>query len=188
MLGFDLNYTGSTDDEQSWVAWLMQLFSQARNRRVNFEVQWEEAAALCWPEFRNTFAFGHNNPPGTKKTEFQIDSSGAIASHRFMAICDAMLTPHNMIWSLVRSDNHELMKIRRVREYYDDVTMCLWKHRYRAEARFMRENQKTWQQLGVFGNMGMYIDEFDCRPDAYRPGLSYTATSVGEMYRLKNHQ
>jgi head-to-tail connecting protein len=188
MPGFDLNYMSTTDDEQAYVAWLMLLFSQARSRRVNFEIQWEESAALCWPEYRNSFAFGHNRPPGMKYTEFQIDSTGAIASHRFMAICDALLTPHNMLWSRVKTDNKDLWKDKNVREYYYDVTQCLWKHRYRPEAGFMRQNQKNWQQLGVFGNMGMLTEEYDSRPGDWNPGLSHVATSVGEMYKLKNHQ
>ena len=58
---FDLNYSGATQDETNYVAWLMLLFSTARGRRVNFEIQWEESAALCWPSYRNSFTFGHTN-------------------------------------------------------------------------------------------------------------------------------
>ena len=188
MAGFDLNYSGSTDNEQSYVAWLMMLFSQARTRRVNFEVQWEEAAALCWPEYRNSFAFGHNRPPGQKYAEFQVDTAGSIASHRFMAICDAMITPYNMLWSFIKADNEYLMKDRGVALYYKDVTNILWKSRYRWDAGFFSNNQTNWQALGVFGNMGMMVEELDTKPGGYSPGLSYSATAPGEMYPLRNYQ
>src|SRR5579859_2989252 len=166
----------------------MQLFWQARTRRINFEPQWEEAAALCLPEYRNSFAFGHVRPPGVKYTEFQIDSAGSIAAHRFGVLCDALITPHNMMWSRVRPDNKELMKDRAAQLYYDQVSEVLWTHRYRPEANFFSQNQQNWLCLGVFGNMGMYVDEYDGRPGEYRPGLRYCATSPGEIYILRNHQ
>ena len=187
-VAYDLSYTGSTDDDQRYVVWLMQIFWQARTRRVNFEPQWEEAAALCLPEYRNSFAFGHVRPPGVKYTEFQIDPAGSIASHRFGVLCDALITPHNMMWSRVRPDNDDLMKDRAAQLYYDKVSEVLWNHRYRPEANFFSHNQQNWLCLGVFGNMGMYVDEYDSRPGDYRPGLRYCATSPGEIYILRNHQ
>ena len=64
-MAYDLYY-GSSDDEQSTVVYLMQLFQSARLQRVNFESQWEEAASLCLPEYRNSFSFGHQRAPGVK--------------------------------------------------------------------------------------------------------------------------
>ncbi len=187
-MAYDLNYVGSTDDETSYVAWLMQLFSQARTRRVNFEPQWEESAAICWPEYRNSFAFGHVRPPGMKYTEYQIDTTGSIAAHRFMALADAMITPWNKLWSRVRPDNKDLLKERNVALYYDKLSDVLWNQRYRPEANFFSQNQLNWQCKGVFGNHGMIIDEYDSRPGEYRPGIRYCATSPGEIYILRNHQ
>lgn len=187
-MSYDLLYTGSTDDEQAYVAWLMMLLGQARTRRLTFEVQWEEAAAMCWPEYRNSFAYGHVRPPGQKYTEFQLDSTGSIASHRFMSICDALMTPFSMCWSIISADNKDLMKDRDVRKYYQQVTEALWKQRYRWEANFFSQNQLNWQALGVFGNAGMMVEELDTKPGGSRPGLRYTATSPGEMYPLENWQ
>ena len=184
----NLYYTGSPHDEQAYVAWLMLLFSQARTRRLNHEVQWEESASLCWPEYRNSFAFGHTRAPGVKYTEFQVDTTGSIASHRFRAICDALITPYNMLWSYVKADNDDLMKDRSVQLYYNQVTECLWKHRYRSDSMFFSQNQKNWQSLGVFGNMGMFIDKIETRRPNTDPGLAYVATGVGEMYPLYNYQ
>lgn len=166
----------------------MLLFGQVRSRRVNFESQWEEAAALCWPEYRNSFSFGHSRSPGAKYTEFQVDASGSIASHRFMAICDALLTPHSMLWSTYKLSNKELMKDRSVQLYCQQVTETIWRHRYRPEANFMSQNQQNWQALGVFGNMGMIVDELDTRPGKVERGVRYISTSPGEMYWLTNHQ
>jgi hypothetical protein len=166
----------------------MLLFNQVRVRRSVFEVQWEESAALCWPEYRNTFAFGHVRPAGAKYTEFQVDSTGSIASHRFMAICDALLTPFSMPWSVVTTDNKDLLKDRDAKLWFYEVTETLWTQRYRAEANFTGQNQQNYQALGVFGNMGMYVDELDPRPGRFSPGLRYVSTSPGEIYVLQNYQ
>jgi hypothetical protein len=187
-VAYDLNFTGGQDNHEQYVAFLMLLFSTARTRRVNFEVQWEEAAALCWPEYRNSFAFGHTRAPGVKYTEYQIDSTGAIASHRFMSICDTIMTPHTQLWSFLKCSNAELWKDRSVQLYYAEKTRALWNLRYDPWANFTGQNQQNWQQLGVFGNMGMYVDTFDDSPGPAHRGLRYVATSPGEMYVLRNHQ
>lgn len=188
MVGFDLNYNGSTDNEQKLVAWLMMLFYQSRTRRTNFEVQWEEEASLFWPDYRNSFAFGHVRPPGQKYTEFMLDSTGPIAAHRFMAMADAMITPHTMQWSRIKADNKYLMKDRSVQIYYEDLSDALWYQRYRADGNFFCQNQLNWQANGVFGNAGMLVHELDTSPGVYRPGIRYIATSPGEIYILRNYQ
>ncbi len=166
----------------------MRLFSEVRSRRVTFEQQWEEAAAICWPEYRNSFSFGHVRAPGIKYTEYQIASSGSIASHRFMSICDALLTPWNMMWSQIRASNTDLMKDRDAKLYFHDLTQCVWSHRYRPESNFMGQQQQNWQALGVFGNQAMLVDQLDPAPGQFAPGLRYMSMSPGEVYILQNHQ
>jgi hypothetical protein len=181
-------FNGEEQDEQARVAYYMRLFGHVRTQRVNFENQWEEAASLCWPEYRNSFAFGHNRPPGVKYTQFQVDSSGSIAAHRFMSIADALLTPFNRVWSVVKASDAALMKDRSVRQWFGAVNQTLWAYRYRPDANFTGQNQQNMQALGVFGNMGMFLDQMDTAPGAYSPGIRYMSTSPGEVYVLQNHQ
>lgn len=179
---------GQEDAEQ--IAFYMQLFSQVRNRRVNFEWQWEEAAALIWPEYRNSFAFGRDMAPGLKQTQLQLDSAGAIACHRFGSIMDQLATPTAMLWSRFRPGGpnaKQLWRRRAVRQYFDDVTHCVWMHRYRPEANFAGQNFANWQALGAFGNMGMWVEKLDTT-GGMRPGISYRGTPPGEIYALQNHQ
>jgi len=166
----------------------MQLFNQVRSRRLTFEAQWEESAALCWPEYRNSFTYGHVRAAGAKYTQVQIDSTGSICAHRFMSICDALLTPWNMLWSQVEASNKDLMKDRDAKIYFHDVTQALWASRYRAESNFMGQQQQNWQALGVFGNQGMLTDMLDPSPGQMVPGLRYMSLSPGELYVLQNHQ
>ncbi len=175
------------DDEQARVAYYLMMFGQMRNRRVNFEVQWEEAAALAWPEYMNTFAWLHVNSPGVKRTQFQVDSAAAIASWRFMSIMDSLVTPHTMMWSKIQASDKDLMKDRDVRIYFNKVTETLWCERYKPEAKFLGEIQTNWQAYGVFGNMGMFADELRDHPRKLR-GMSYKTTPPGEIFVIENHQ
>jgi len=178
-VAYDL-YTGAPDDEQAKIAYLLQLFQYARQQRVNFEVSWEESAAIVYPEYRNSWSFGHVRAPGVKYTQYQVDSTAAIANWRFMAIADAMVTPHNMLWSKVEFPDPYLMRQRDVRLYCEEVSRILWAERYRPSANFMTQQQTNWQCLGAFGNQGMLVDALDKRAGE-RPGLRYMAQSPGEV-------
>lgn len=182
------NYTGASDDDISKCAWLMQLFQHARLHRLNFETQWEEAASMCWPEYRNSFSFGHVRSPGVKYTQFQVDSTLSIKAQRFAAIADAFITPFNLLWSVYRSTDPELMKQRDAKVYYEQVTNVIWSERYKSTANFQPQQQTGWGSLGVFGNHGLLVEEYDGRPGDKEKGLSYTGCGPGEIYLLVNHQ
>jgi len=181
-------YAGDAESEQERVAYLMRLFHAARQERVNFETQWEQAAALVWPEYRNTFSFGTGRSPGQILTQFQVDSTATMAAWRFMNICDALLTPAHMQWSIVRADDPVLMRDPSVRRYFAEVTSTLWQHRYRPEANFVGQQQQNYLSLGVFGNQAMLVEEYDSGPGPRRPGLRYIGLPPGEVYVLANHQ
>lgn len=181
-------YTGDDDDQRAKIAHALELFAQVRNRRAAFEAMWEESAAIVWPEYRNSFTYGHARTPGLKYTEYQLDSRGAIALHRFMAVCDAMMTPFAMPWSPIRASDDDLMKDRSVALYYEQISKILWRERYRPEANFLGSQQVNWQGLGAFGNQNMLLDELDTNPGDFRPGIRYVPCSPGEIYLLVNHQ
>lgn len=157
-------------------------------QRVNFETSWEESAALVWPEYRNSFTFGHVNTPGAKKTQYQVDSSGTMCAWRFAAIAEYMMTPFNMLWSRVSCDNKDLLKDRNARLYFEQWTQVIWSERYKAEANFQGQQKVNWHSLGVFGNQAMLVDALDTAPGGYSPGLRYMSCAPGEIYLLVNHQ
>jgi len=70
-------------------------FSEFQSQRAVFAQQWEEASQLVLPTSRNTFNFGSSNWQGQKKTDRQIDGTGALALHRFCAIADSLVTPRS---------------------------------------------------------------------------------------------
>lgn len=179
------------DDEHGMTAWLIRLFQSIAARRANHEVQFEESASLAWPEYRGKFVFGSDFWPGQKLAQYQIDSSLSIASWKFGAITDSLMTPSNMLWSKfgpAGPNKERLMRDRRVRMYFDQLTRAVWSERYKPAAGFTGQNQTSWQSIGVFGNMGLWADELDFRHDPKNRGLRYRNMSPGEMYYLVDHQ
>lgn len=187
-------YYGMADDDTAKVAYLMQLFAQSQNLRTNFDVQWEEAASIYLPEYRNSWSFGHNRPPGVKYQQYQVDSTGAIAANRFMAIGNALCTPHTMQWSVYRPVDHqgrvnaELWKERDVQIYYSQLTNLIWSQRYRPEANFLAAQLQNWLCLGVFGNQSMFVDKLDTAPGEFKRGIRYIPVPPGAVYLLRDHQ
>lgn len=182
---------GNASDDGAEIAFWFTFFAQHRVRRLNFEAQWEESALLGWPEYSSSFYYGRDVTPGAKRAYLQIDSSISVASHRFGAIADWLVTPSNVMWSKIQAGGlygPELMRDRNAKHWFDTVTRILWSERYRMEANFISQNQQNMQGLGMFGNMGMFVDEIADYLDPRERGLRYVGTPVGEIYIIEDHQ
>jgi hypothetical protein len=166
---------------------ILREFSQYQLWRNVFAGQWEECANLILPTSRNTFFFTNFNGPGQKKTDRQIDATGALALHRFCAIVDSLVTPVNSYWHGLESDDY-VMKDRASRLWLENTTRRLFKARYARTANFTGQNYSNWQSLGAFGNATMFIDRFDNRWAGGSQGLRYKAVPLGETFYGENHQ
>ncbi len=176
-----------TDRERAIVQGIMREFGQYQVRRSTFAGQWEEVAQLILPTSRNTFYYQNYNTPGQKKTQQQVDATGALALHRFCAIADSLVTPRNMFWHGLSGDDY-VMKDRATRLWFENTTRLLFKMRYAASANFAAQNYNNWQSLGAFGNATMYVDRYDGRWDQSRRGLRYKSVPLGETFFGENHQ
>lgn len=171
-------------EEQEAVHEALQDFAQMQLMRYTFQPHWEEVAELILPHFRNTFMYGNYNWPGAKKTDRQVDASGAMALHRFGAICDSLMSPANDIYEYLTAEVPEIKKDRACRLWYQQATQILFSRRYAATAGFIGQNQQVWQMLGAFGTGPMFTDAFD-GPER---GLRYKALPLGEWFHRENHQ
>ena len=176
-----------SDREAQIVAAIMREFAQYQTRRSLFASQWEEVAQLILPTARNTFYYQNYNSPGQKKTQQQVDATGALALHRFCAIADSLVTPRNMQWHGLQS-NEYVMKDRATRLWFEKTTKQLFRQRYDANANFSGQNYNNWQSLGAFGNSTMFIDRYDNRWHGGGAGLRYKAVPLGETFFGENHQ
>lgn len=174
--------------EEKIVREAMQDFSQYQVWRSVFAEQWEETAELIEVSSRNTFFFQNFNWPGQKKTQAQVDATGALALHRFCAIADSLVTPRNMKWHGLQASNDYVMKDRATRLWFESTTRRLFKARYNTNANFVGQNYRMWQSLGAFGNATMFVDQFDGRRYGEPRGLRYKAVPLGETFFGENHQ
>ncbi len=176
------------DAERAVVQDILQEFSQYQIWRNVFAAQWEEAAQLILPTSRNTFYFGNFNRPGQKKTDRQVDATGALALHRFCAIADSLVTPRNMFWHGLENESDYVMKDRKARLWYENTTRTLFRYRYAEISNFVAQNYNNWQSIGAFGNSTIYTDAFDGRHYHGARGLRYRAIPLGETFFGENHQ
>jgi hypothetical protein len=176
-----------SERETEVVTGILREFSQYQVRRSNFALQWEEVAQLILPTSKNTFFFQSYNSPGQKKTQQQVDASGALALHRFCAIADSLVTPRNMQWHGLQGDDY-VMKDRACRLWFENTTKLLFRQRYSANANFAAQNYNNWQSLGAFGNSTMFVDKFDNRWSGGMQGLRYKSVPLGETFFGENHQ
>lgn len=177
-----------SEKDREQVAAIVKLFYELTLYRNIHASQWEEAANLIDPDSRNTFYYGSYKFPGMKNTQFQVDTSGALALQQFCAIADSLITPKNRLWHGLETDDDYVMKQRGVRQFYDDLRTCVFKYRYRTEGNFHGQNYRIWKSLGAYGNGIMFVDELDTRWHWNRPGLRYKAVPLGECFFADNHQ
>jgi len=161
-------------------------FSERQVYRSVFGQQWEEVAELVDPTSRNTFFYGSYNTPGQKKTDRQVDGNAALALMRFQAILDSILTPRNMTWHGIEADNEHLMKSRRVRIFFEQLTRMMFRERYKPTANFSAQNQNIFRGVGAYGNGCLFVDQLISMEG--KTGLRYKACPLGEMYLGENHQ
>jgi hypothetical protein len=176
-----------SDEEAQTVHEIEKIFAELTSWRNIFAAQWEEAAILLVPDFRNTFFYGSYNWPGMKKTQQQVDATGGLALKQFCAIADSLVTPKNRKWHGLRSDRY-VMKDRETREWFDQVTDILFDYRYRPVANFHAQNYSNWKSLGAFGNAIMYVDAYDRRWLGGARGIRYKSVPLGECFWAENHQ
>ena len=176
-----------SDREMQIVAERIREFGQYQIWRNVYAGQCEEVAELILPTSRNTFFYQNFNWPGAKKTQQQVDATGALALHRFCAIADSLVTPRNDYWHGLEGDEY-VMKDRASRLWCEQTAADLFRLRYAAAANFAAQNYNNWQSLGAFGNATMYVDRFDGRWDHGQRGLRYKAVPFGETFFGENHQ
>jgi hypothetical protein len=176
-----------SEREAAIVAGIKREFGQKIAERSTLAGHCEEVAQLILPTSRNTFNYLNYNTPGAKKTQQQVDATGALALHRFCAIADSLVTPRNMLWHGLQGDDY-VMKDRACRLWFETTTRTLFRQRYDANANFAAQNYNNWQSLGAFGNSTMYVDKFDNRWHGGGRGLRYKSVPFGETYYGENHQ
>lgn len=164
----------------------LQHYQEMITEKLTLSSHCEEIAQLVLPAHSSTFMEGNFRMTGQKDTERQLDATAALALHRFMAICDSLLTPRNSQWHQLTTTNPYLNKQRAVRLWFENTTSRLFDLRYAPTSGFAANNQQVWRSLGAFGNGPLFVDDF--LGTKGQRGLRYKAVPFGEIYFAENHQ
>jgi hypothetical protein len=142
---------------------------------------------LILPTSRNTFFYQNFNWPGAKKTQQQVDATGALALHRFCAIADSLVTPRNMHWHGLQGDDY-VMKDRASRLWFEQTTKDPVPRALRRDREF---RGAELQQLAVARRVRQLDDvrrQVRRRWHRGTRGFRYKAVPFGETFYGENHQ
>jgi len=185
---FTVAQANQTVYEESVVTETLRKLDSLAAARTVLNQQCEEVAALILPSNRGHFIYGSVPVPyDMNVTDQQVDATGMLALSRFMAICDSLITPRNMIWHQLAGGNDDLLKDRASRLWFYNMTRKLFRYRYDAVTNFTAMNQMVWQSLGAFGTGIIYVDHyFDIL--GKKKALRYRNIPLGKIYLTQNHQ
>jgi len=153
--------------------------------RTTLDTHCEEIAERILPRMKGAFTSTSNTSrsmQGEKNTEKMLDSTGAIALERFVAVLDSMLTPQNSKWHRLRSTDPVINRDSEVARWFDAVNDILFRQRYAPEAGFATQNHERYVSLGAFGTGTLFVDKRE------KGGLRYRCYPLSELYMLENHQ
>lgn len=154
--------------------------------RSVYDAHCQEIAQRVYPSHSNLFTGGgdSNSAKGEKRNTYMVDATAAVALPRFASIIDSILTPRGSVWQKVSTDNKYLLKDRKVREYFEEVTRILFAYRYNSQANFSSQNHLNFMSLGGYGGNCMFTDRL--RKES--GGIRYKSVHLSEVYWDEDHQ
>ncbi|WP_426271565.1 portal protein [Dyella kyungheensis] len=174
------------DRESLLVQDVVRCYSEAKSKRGIWEKHWEDIAQLVLPYYETSFYTQGNTVPGQERGYQMFDSTANTALFRFAAAMESMLTPRNGKWHRIRVTDPNLMKLRNVQLWCDQVNDALFYHRYSPMANYQSQQHDGYIGIGAFGTSCLYIDEL--MDNRGRKGLRYRNINLGEVYFQENHQ
>lgn len=173
---------GGDDDIVSRV---VSAYSDAKATRGTWERHWEDAARFALPHYQTSFYTNGNTVPGAERGQDMYDVTANTALFRFGAAMESMLTPRNSTWHRIRITDPDLMKLRTVQLWCDEITRLMFHYRYAPAANFQSQQHDGYIGLGAFGTSCIFIDELRKPGQA---GLRYRHINLGEVFLAENHQ
>lgn len=152
-------------------------FGKLKGSRSTLDSHCQEIAERMLPYYAN---FQVQRTPGEKRTEKIFDSTAPLALNRFSAIFTSMITPEGQTWQHITTDNRDLNKIPRVRDYYEQVTQRLFRARYGGG--FGSNIQECWTAIGAFGTTSMLVEP------SKRGGLFYKSLPLSQTWFAENSE
>lgn len=171
--------------EEDLAGSVIQSYSVAKTGRGVWERHWEDVARFVLPYYQTSFYTNGNTIPGAERGQDMYDVTANTALFRFAAAMESMLTPRDGIWHRIRITNPDLMKLRTVQLWCDEVNQLLFHYRYSPAANYQSQQHDGYVGIGAFGTSCLYVDELQ---KLGQRGLRYRNINLGEVYFQENHQ
>lgn len=171
---------------------VIKRYEDAKAARSRHENDWRLASAYCLPRHYNAWRtdgpahFAGGGSDAVKRIAY--DSTGIRSLPKYAAVLEQIATPHKMKYHSLKASNDDLMKIKRVREYYDQVTRVLFKLRYSPNANFIQASSEVYNSIGAYGNGPCYLGRRTPNALSRTPGYFYRACHLRDIYILVNDQ
>lgn len=153
--------------------------SQFEAQRANWDTYWQDVADLVTP--RNS-TFTNKRAPGERRTEKIFDSTAPLASDRFAAAFESMLTPRTQLWHLLKPLDDDLVDNDEVKRWMEEVNKRLFAFRYSPRSNFASQIHEVYKGLGDFGTGALFSEEIPGE------GITYKAVHLGGLYIVEDFQ
>ena len=168
---------------------VIRLYEEAKQLRSPEENDWRLAAQYCLPRQYSSWTTEGPSTYGQRAAATRravYDTTMSRALPKYQAILERMVTPHNMQYQSMKATDDSLMRIRRVREYFEALTRLIFTYRYGPKAGFSRGATHIYQQLGVYGTGPLYLGQR--KPNALynKKSLLYKPVNLRDFFILVN--
>ena len=167
-------------------------WGEAKTLRNFVEPEWAEAARHCLPGQYQGMRAAEAGPLATmgygqrETRQLSYDGTGRKHLPRAMAIMERMLTPRGQTWHKLETDDPSLNRQRRVQEFYEEVTIQLFRQRNNSQARFVSGISEAYASILTFGNAALSVRPRRITPARPLPGFAYRTFPMRDVYWLVN--
>lgn len=165
----------------------IDLYNDAKQLRVPREADWRLAAAYCNPKQYNAWnSTGPSTNIGSMAAARRIayDSTAMRALPKFQAVCERILTPHNMRYQALSVSDRNLASNIHVRTFFDTLNDKLFAKRYEAKALFIQSSAEMYGSIGTYGTGPVYLGNRKPSPTNKRGGFLYRSCALRDVYIL----
>lgn len=156
---------------------------QEQADRSNFDSLWTEVARRVHTRADNFQ--GRNVTEGARRTEWQFDSTAALALERFAAVIIAMTMPPSEKYHSFQAEAREARKDISVRKWCESVRDEVFSMRYSSHSNFTGNLNEATMDYGAFGTGTLMLEDKPGSPPNYRScGLHNTFHCEGENGKI----
>lgn len=163
-------------------------YEEAKTARNPNESDWRLCAAYCIPRHYSAWQTDgpalYNGGKAAAARRVAFDTTGTRSLPKYTSVLARMMTPMSQRWHGLSNSNKDLMKIHRVKHYYDQVTNVLFRLRYNPNALFEVASNEVYSSLGCYGTGPMFIGRRRRTALNMQPGLMYKASPLRDVFIL----